>query len=133
VKPIGAWLERFRRPAGVPPAAAEELESELMPIFALLDEIEREAEVLRAEAEREAARRADASLADAEGVLASWRRRAEAERATIEREQHVLATTEARALEAEAVRSAEQVRIRGFERIPQLVGAVMRCLVQEDT
>lgn len=132
MRPLGAWLEQFRRPAGVPAAVGEELESELLPVFAVLDEIEAEAQLLRTNTEREAARRADAGVAEGQRVLASWSRRAAVERARIEREQRALAASDARALEAEAERTAEELRARGVERIPELVRAVVRCLVLED-
>lgn len=127
------WLERFRRPAGVPAAASEELDSELMPVLAALDEIEEEAKRLRGEAEREAARRLDAASVRAERDLARWQRRAEVERARAETERREAIASEARSIELEGEAEAVRLRERGLERIPALVGSVIACLTEEST
>ena len=131
MRPVGTWLERFRRPAAVPAAASEELDSELMPVFAALDEIEEEARRLREEAEREAARRVDAASVQAERALARWQHRAEAERARAEVERREAIASEAQASEAEAETEAERLRARGLERIPALVAEVVACITEE--
>jgi hypothetical protein len=101
---VASRLERFRRPAAVPEAASEELDAELMPVFAALDEIEAEASRMREDAEHEATRRIDAAAVQAEEILARWQRRAEAERARAEAERREAIATEAHAIEAKARR-----------------------------
>ena len=125
MRPVAVWLERFRRPAGVPAAASDELDAELMPVFADLERIEEEARALREEAEREAERRVEAAAAEAGRVLAEWRRRAETERARAESERRAALASEARAIEREAEIAAERVRERGLERMPALLAAVV--------
>jgi len=131
MRPVASWLERFRRPAAVPEAASEELDSELMPVFAALDEIETEATRMREEADHEAARRIDAAAAQAEEILARWRRRAEVERARAEAERRDEIATEAHAIEVEAEIEAERLRRRGHERIPALVDEVIAHITEE--
>ena len=89
MRPVGSVLERFRRAAAVPAAAGDTLEAELMPVFAALDEIDAEAEQIRAAARREAERRLAAARADAERIVERYRRRAaKVERARAEAERH---------------------------------------------
>ena len=124
----GTWLERFRRPAGVPAAATEELDAELMPVFAALEEVEAEAARLREEATREADRRVAAASAEAARRLADWRRQAEAERVRSRDERRAALGAEARAVEAEARAEAELLLQRGRARIPELVAEVLACI-----
>lgn len=131
MRPVAAWLERFRRPAAVPEAASEELDAELMPVFAALDEIEAEAARLREEADREAKRRVDAATVQAEEILARWQRRAEVERARAETGRREKIAMHAHAIEVEAEKEAERLRRRGRERIPALVAEVVDCITGE--
>jgi hypothetical protein len=133
VRPVATWLERFRRPAAVPEAASEEVDAELMPVFAALDEIEVEATRLREEAEREATRRIDDAAVHAEHVLVRWQQRAEAERARAEAEQREAIAAHAHEVEVEAEREAERLRRRGRERIPVLVAEVLACITEDET
>lgn len=126
-----SWLERFRRPAGVPAAATEELDAELLPVFAALEDVEAEAARLREEAAREADRRVAAASAEAARRVADWRRRADAERLRARDERRLQLTAEARSLEAEARAEAERVLRRGRKRIPELVAAVIECVTGE--
>ena len=128
---VGSWLERFRRPAGVPAAATEELDTELMPVFAALEEVEAEAARLREEARREADRRVAAASGEAAQRLADWRRRADAERARARDERRRALSAEARAVEVEARAEADLVLQAGRERIPELVAAVIACVTEE--
>jgi hypothetical protein len=128
MRPVAAWLERFRRPAAVPEAASEELDAELMPVFAALDEIESEAARLREEADREATRRIDAAGLEAEQIVQRWQRRAEIERVRTEEEQRAAMATQAHAIEVAAESEAERLRRRGRERIPLLVAEVIGCI-----
>lgn len=124
----GALLERFRRPAAVPAAASDEVDVELMPVLAALDKIDEEANRLRADAEREAARRLAAAAAEAERVVGQWRRIADAERLRAEAAEREARAQAAHRLESEAEREAARVRARGLERIPALVASVIACI-----
>jgi hypothetical protein len=132
MRPVSAWLERFRRPAGVPAAAGEELEAELLPVFAVLDEVEEDARRLRQEAEREAGRRRDEGAAKSERLIAEWRRRADAERTRAETERRQAVASEVRAIEAAAAEEVVRLRERGGSRIPELVADIVACLTEED-
>jgi hypothetical protein len=131
VRPVASWLERFRRPAGVPAAATEELEAELMPVFAALDAIETDAGAIRAAAAAEASRRVDAAVVEAERLLVDWRRKAEVERANAQAARRGAIAAEARSIEAEAEQEAARIRARGRERIPELVADVVACITGE--
>ena len=130
MRPVSNWLDRFRRP-GVPAAASEELDAELLPVFATLDEIEEEAAAIRIEADAEAARRIEAAAVEAERIMARWRREAEAERVRAEADRREAVASEARLIELRAQAEAAELRERGLERIPALVATVLACL-QED-
>jgi hypothetical protein len=131
VRPVATWLERFRRPAGVPAAATEELETELMPVFAALDVIEEEAGAIRSAAAAEASRRLDAAVVEAERALADWRLRAERERMSAQAKRRDEIETHARSIEAQASLDAARVRERGLERVPELVADVVSCITRE--
>ncbi|HEU6444377.1 MAG TPA: hypothetical protein VFL61_04895 [Gaiellaceae bacterium] len=130
MRPVSNWLDRFRRP-GVPAAASEELDAELLPVFATLDEIEQEAAAIRIEADAEAARRVEAAALEAERILVRWRREAEAERVRAEADRREAVASEARSIELRAEAEAAELRERGLERMPALVATVLMCL-QED-
>jgi vacuolar-type H+-ATPase subunit H len=126
----GTWLERFRRPAGVPAAATDELETELIPVFAALEDVEAEAAGVRTEAEQDADRRVTAASAEAARRLADWRRRAEAERVRARDERRRALEAEAEAVETESRAEAERLLRDGRERISGLV-AVVLAMVKE--
>ncbi|HET8652509.1 MAG TPA: hypothetical protein VFM13_08050 [Gaiellaceae bacterium] len=130
MRPVSNWLDRFRRP-GVPAAASEELDAELLPVFATLDEIEEEAAAIRIAADAEAARRIEAAAFEAERILVRWRRDAEAERVRAEADRREAVAGEARSIELRAEAEAAELRERGLERMPALVATVLACL-QED-
>jgi hypothetical protein len=127
----GTWLERFRRPAGVPAAATDELETELIPVFAALEDVEAEAARLRADAEQEADRRVTAASAEAARRLADWRRRAEAERVRARDERRRALEAEAEAVETESQAEADRILREGRERIRELVAAVVAAITEE--
>jgi hypothetical protein len=136
VAQVSAWLERFRRPpgvptAGVPRSATEELETELTPVFAELDEFDAEAARLREDASRMAARRIEAAARDAEHVLADWRRRADAERVRAETERRKALARAAREAEVEAERVAAVARESRRAQIPGLVEKALALLREE--
>lgn len=122
---LSVLLERFRRTAGVPARAADDLEAELAPVFAALEEIEVEAKERRDRGAVEAAARLEAARATAERIAAGRRAAAEAERARVAAERREAAEAEARALLAEAEAEATRVRARGQERIAPLVDSVL--------
>lgn len=130
MRPVRVWLDRFRRP-GVPAAAGEELDAELLPVFATLDEIEEEAAAIRLEADAEAGRRLEAAAHEAERILTWWSRQAETERVRAEAGRREALASEARSIELQARAEADEVRKRGLERLPTLVAAVIACLEEE--
>lgn len=130
MRPVSNWLDRFRRP-GVPAAASEELDAELLPVFATLDEIEQEAAAIRIEADAEAARRVEAAALEAERILVRWRREAEAERVRAEADRREAVASEARSIELRAEAEAAELRERGLERMPALVATVLGCLRED--
>lgn len=125
---LRAILDRFRRAAGVPAPAGDQVPAELAPVFAVLDGIEVRGSAFRAEAASRIAA-ADAEAArQAERILADARARAETERlAAIASVRHA-AAREAVALEREAEAEAERVRRTGRERMPALVAELLRCV-----
>jgi len=130
----GDLLERFRGLAAVPTVPAvpapsnEEPGPELVPVFAVLDGIEQEARALQEEAEREAARRLEATSIEVDAALSRWQQRAEAERVRVEAERREELAREAHAIELGATAEAERLRARGRERIPALVDEVIACI-----
>jgi hypothetical protein len=128
---VGTWLERFRRPAGVPAAAGEGVGPELTPVFAALDEIERAAEAVRQRTARDVAERLEAAHVEAEHVRRTWERRAEAERERAEAERRAELRAEAQAIEAAAQLEAERVHAIGLQRLPSLVTAVVAAITEE--
>jgi flagellar biosynthesis/type III secretory pathway protein FliH len=131
IGPIGAFLERFRRTGGVPATVGEQARTELEPVFAALDEIEREVEELRNRSVAAAARHAREAEEEAEMVLAEARSRAEAER-----EDAYLAGL--RAADAEASRILHAARLRadaiereGRARLPRLIQDALARVFEE--
>lgn len=128
------WLDRFRRLAAAPAVPAvptipsEEPTPELMPVFAVLDDIEQEARTLREDAEREAARRLQVASVEVDAVLSRWQRRAEAERVHAEAERRETTARELRAIELDAAAEADRLRTRGLERVPGLVEEIVACI-----
>ncbi len=121
-------LERFRRGAGVPSAAADDVAAELAPLFAALDEIEEEAERRREAARARGRAYLDDASEEAHGIVAAYRDRAEAvHRRAVERSRGA-AEEQSRALVADAERHARDIQARGEERLPQLVAAVVACV-----
>jgi hypothetical protein len=121
-------LDRFRRAAAVPAAVGDELASELAPLFLVLDSIEEEAEELRAAARDSAGRRLAVARAEAAGIAARARERAEAARARAEAGRLEAREGEARALLAAAEEEARETRERGAARASALVEAVLACV-----
>ena len=132
------FLHRFRRfrappgsPAravGVPTAPGEELASELVPLFAQLDELEEETTNLLAAARERAEVELSEAAERADSIVAAARERAEDERARVAAEQRAVAQKEVAGIRAAAEQEAERVRRRAEERLPALVSAVVKCV-----
>lgn len=131
VGPVSSLLDRFRRSSGVPAAVSDDLEAELVPVFAALEAVEAEAAQIRESARVEADRRREAAAAQAERLLVAARRRAEAERTRAEALRREATTSEALAVEAAAQAEAERIRAAGGQRIPALVDEILRSLVED--
>lgn len=80
VGPIGSFLERFRRTAGVPASVGGDTSVELASVFLALDQIEREVAALRKRSEAETAERLHEAQEEAERIVAEGHARADAER-----------------------------------------------------
>jgi hypothetical protein len=128
------WLDRFRRLAAppavpaVPTIPSDESTPELVPVFAVLDEIEHEARTLRDDAERERAGRLQAADVEVEAALSRRRRDAEAERVRVEAEQREATARDVQAIERDAAADADRLRARGPERVSRLVEEIVACI-----
>jgi hypothetical protein len=125
IGPLRSLLERFRRNAGVPASVGGELSAELAPVFALLDEIEREVALLRARSEAGALARLHETDEEAAGILSEARRLSAEERVAELRFVLHGARTECDMIRREAEARAEAVRRAGAERLPELIAAVV--------
>ena len=133
MRPVSTILDRFRRGAGVPAAAGDDLAAELAPVFAALDDIEAEGERLREVAREDAEKRLAAAGEETARVLAVHRERAEIERARAAAERRQVTTDEVRSLLQAAETEAREIRQAGAERIPELVTVVLACLKEPPT
>ena len=131
---LGELLERFRRPAtpgppaatgGVPGDVAADLQSELRPLIAALDEVEDEAQAIVDAATAEAAALRQRGARDAELILDEARSEAVRLRAApVDRGPDGEAVATIVAAEAEA----EDIRRRARARIPGMVARVLACM-----
>ncbi len=123
------WLDRFR-PAGSPgsparpgvPADVSERDRELTAIFDTLEPASRQCARIRAEADREAARRRDAAAAAAAEVLANAE--AQVPQARAEAFARLAAQSRARHERQAAELAAVELRDAGQARMPAAVAAV---------
>ena len=125
---LRAILDRFRRSAGVPAAASDDLSAELAPLFSALDSVDAEAGTVRTAARRRAAAIAEEAQAEIERILSAAKEQAEGERIEAIEAGRRAAEMEAQAVEASALREAEEVGRIGRARIPPLVAEVLRCV-----
>lgn len=125
---LRAILDRFRGSAGVPAAVSNDVGSELAPLFLLLDSLEAEAERIRSAGLRRARAIAGETHAEVEQVLSEARAQAESERAEAIKAGRRAADAEGRAIEARALREAEEITLAGRARIGSLVAEVLRCV-----
>jgi hypothetical protein len=128
VQSVASILDRFRRAAGVPAAAAEDLPAELAPVFGALEHVEAEARAVLEAAEREASQAIAAAEAHGAEIRAAWRDRAQAEYARAESERRSAAAARAEIVEAEAREQARQIRRQGEERLEAMVAEVIDCV-----
>jgi flagellar biosynthesis/type III secretory pathway protein FliH len=125
---LRAILDRFRRGAGVPATASDDLSAELAPLFFALDSVEAEAAHIRAAALRRAAAIAEAAQDEIEQILSDGKEQAEAERAEAIKVGRRAVEVEARAIEARASTEAEEIERTGRTRIAPLLAEVLRCV-----
>ena len=130
IGPIGGFLERFRRTGGVPASVGDEARTELAPVFAALDEIEREVARLRTRSRDAAARHAREADEEAEMLMAEARNRAEAEREDAYVAGLRAADAEAARIVRAASRTAQEIERKGRERLPPLVAAVVERVLE---
>jgi vacuolar-type H+-ATPase subunit H len=129
--PIAGFLERFRRAGGVPTAATEDLASELAPVFAALDALEREAAELHSRSEAGRARLEHDSNEEVERIMAEARWRADAERADALKAALRAADGEAAALVKQGELDAQEIRERGAKRVPGIVATVVGRILED--
>jgi len=123
--PLGNFLERFRRTGGVPAAVGGDLASELAPVFAALDEIERGAATLRERAEAVREGRKARLEQDVARILADGHRRAEKARKAAYEDARAAAAADAEGIVVEGERAAAGIRERGSSRLPGLVDEIV--------
>ncbi len=99
--------------------------AELAPVFAALDEIEREVAALRERSNAAAARRLREADEEAQRVVAAGRERAEAERDDALAAGLQAADAEADALAPARAGGRAAIRTSGEERLPALVAEVL--------
>jgi len=125
IGPIGGFLERFRRTTGMPARVGDEAAVELAPVFAVLDEFEREAQELRDRSSRMAAQRLHEAKEEAAALAAEARARADQERGDALKAGLRAADVELAELLAASETEAHEIRARGEERLPRLVAEVV--------
>lgn len=133
IGPIGGFLERFRRTGGVPAAVGDEALTELAPVFAMLDEIEREVADLRDRSRQAGARHAREAEEEVEMIVAEARSRAESEREDAYRAGLRAADVEASAIVEAGRRDADAILQEGRERLSRLVEIVLARVFEAGT
>ena len=121
-------LDRFRRVAGVPAAARDDVAAELAPLFLALDGLETEAAGIERSATEAGAGRAHAVGEEVQQILRDAAGQAEAERADAIKAGRRVAEAEAAATVRAAEAEAERVRAEGRRRLPALVAEVLDCV-----
>jgi hypothetical protein len=125
-------LERFRRSAGVPAGVGDELAAELSPVFAALDEIEREVSRLRDRSEASAAVRLQEAENEVERILAEGHRSGAQQRHAELRSAVRRADAEAEEIAGQAEVEAQATRRLGRERLPRLVDEVLARVLEAE-
>ncbi len=132
IGPIGGFLERFRRSSGVPAAVGDEAAIELAPVFAVLDELEREAAALRERSQQMATRRLHEAREEATAILADARSRADSERGDALKAGLRAADVAAAEIVARAEDEARRIDRLGTERLPALVRQVTEHVLEAE-
>jgi dsDNA-specific endonuclease/ATPase MutS2 len=136
--PLRDFLTRFR-PAGAPGAAARagvpadrsgELESEVGPVLALLDDTQAERERLVTQARREAEQIVAAAQSTASAIAADAAQRAETAREQAAQQVLTAAREQAARTADDAGQQAAQIRDLARQRTPALVGQVVGTIRQ---
>jgi vacuolar-type H+-ATPase subunit H len=133
VPPLRDFLSRFR-PAGAPGAAARapvpvdharELEAEVGPVLALLDDARDECDQILQQARRDAGAVMAAARAEAAAIAAAGDQRAQMARDEAARRLCDAAAADTAAMVAEARQQAGRIRTLAGQRMPALVSAAM--------
>jgi vacuolar-type H+-ATPase subunit H len=125
VGPIGSFLERFRRSAGVPASVGGDVFVELASVLLALDEIEREVAALREHSAAAAAERLYEAEEEAQRIVADGRGRADSERDDALRAGLQAADAETVAILRRAEADAEEIRRAGEQRLARFVDEVL--------
>jgi cell division septum initiation protein DivIVA len=129
VPKVRDFLDRFR-PAGTPGAASSvgvpadrraDAEQELAPVFAALEDVERECAELRVRAERDAQRQIAQAQRMAGALVARARAGSAAERAAAAADARGRAAAETDRILAQARQTAGDARAQAQRRLPELV------------
>jgi len=108
---------------------SDEIERELVPLFAALDALERDAAALREASERRIEADRERTRASVERMLATGRAASEGERVRVRAEGREAAEREAADLVRQAEVEVERIRAAGDEMIPGLVAQVVECVL----
>jgi vacuolar-type H+-ATPase subunit H len=136
---LSQLLERLRRlhsPPGAAaaavavPSAGEELSGEVAFLLQQLDQIEQEGNAIVASARAEASQLGSAAAEERLRLLDASRAEAEQVATRLLSERRTRCEQQAMMMAAEAQREAERVLARGRERTPELVGEVIRRLLE---
>lgn len=122
-------LRRFRpagtpgaaAPAGVPADRQAELERELLPVLALLDEVEQEVAHIQQDGRRKAERIRQSGHDRARAIVADAQARTGSVRAAAAAAERAAAITELNSVAEAARQAADQVRERARARMPRFV------------
>jgi glutamyl-tRNA reductase len=138
---LSDYLRRFRpagtpgaaAPAGVPRDVTRELEDELGPMFAALEDARRDAEFRRRSAREEATRLAAAADAKVESARTDGRRRVNAIHSDVSAQRSRLLDQEREEVLGSAARRAAELEARARERLPAMVNRVVETVLQGPT
>jgi vacuolar-type H+-ATPase subunit H len=125
VGPIGSFLERFRRSAGVPASVGGDISVELASVFLTLDQIEREVVALRERSEAEATQRSHEAQEEVERIVVEGRERADSERDDALKAGLQAADAETTAILRRAETDAAGIRRAGERRMARFVDEVL--------
>ncbi len=136
---LDEFLRRFRE-AGVPgaPAAAgapadpaATLDAELLPIFVLLEDVERAVDAIEAEGRRQADERRKRALEEVTAVLAEARVRAPGEQAAAAAARLADSDGKCAALRRQAAAESARIERSLAERLPPLVDELVKRVLDE--